>query len=240
MSDEGLGRTSRRWRVFGLAALVVGCVALVRQLGVAELLSLEGVGGMRRWMDELGPLGPLAFIAAYIVGVVAFVPSLPMSVLAGLLFGPLWGTLFASVASTLGACLAFMIARYGARDLVEHWVARSPALGRLDHAATRHGFRLVMVTRLVPLFPFNVQNYVYGITGIGFAAYALTSWLCMLPATVAFTMAGGSLGDGGLDIRRIVLWLALAATLVVLLSLLPRWLSWRSTALAELLRSDRR
>jgi uncharacterized membrane protein YdjX (TVP38/TMEM64 family) len=240
VTDRAPARASRKWRLIGVAALVLGCVALVRQLGVTESWNVHGLGRAHRWLEGLGALGPLAFIAAYVVGVVAFVPALPMSVLAGLLFGPLWGTLYASIASTLGACLAFLIARYAARDLVKRWaVARSPTLARLDRAAARHGFRLVMITRLVPIFPFNVQNYVYGVTGIGFLAYALTSWACMLPATVAFTMAGGSLGDGGWDARRIGPWLALAAGLLVVLSLLPRWLSRKSLVLDELMRPDR-
>jgi uncharacterized membrane protein YdjX (TVP38/TMEM64 family) len=230
---------SRRWRLAALAVLVLGCVLLVRQLGGAELLSLDGLNRARRWTDQLGPLAPVCFIAAYVLGVVAFVPSLPMTVLAGLLFGPLWGTCYSSIASTLGACLAFVIARYAARDVVEHWVGRWPVLARLDRATAHHGFRLVMVTRLVPIFPFNVQNYAYGITGIRFVPYAITSWLCMLPATIVFTLFGGSLSEGGWEFQRVVPSLALAAGLVVLLSLLPRWLYRRSAALQELMRPDR-
>ena len=73
-------------------------------------------------------IGPPAFIGCYVLTAVAFVPALPMSVLGGLLFGPLWGTVYASIGSTLGACCAFLIARYAARDLVERWIATSPIL----------------------------------------------------------------------------------------------------------------
>ncbi len=93
-------------------------------------------------------------------------------------------------------------------------MAGSPALARFDRAATRYGVRLVMVTRVVPLVPYNVQNYVYGITGISLGPYALTSWLGMLPSTVAFAVAGGALSEGGWDPRRTLLVIGLAAALL--------------------------
>ena len=223
-------------RLLVLAGLVLALIALARGAGVGDLLSLEGLSRLRGWVEGLGALGPLAFIVGYALAVVSFVPGLPMTILSGLLFGPVWGTLYASIASTLGACGAFLIARYAARDLVERRVATSPALARLDRAAAHHGFRLVLITRLVPVFPFNLQNYAYGVTGIGFGAYALTSWLGMLPATVAFTLAGGALGESGWDPRWIPPWLGVAGVLLALLSLLPRWLRGRSRALDEVLR----
>jgi uncharacterized membrane protein YdjX (TVP38/TMEM64 family) len=142
-----------------------------------------------------------------------------------------------SIASTAGACLSFLIARYAARATVERWMTPYPALGRIDRAVARHGFRIVMITRLVPIFPFNLQNYAYGLTSIGFGAYAITSWLCMLPATVAFTVAAGAVVTGTWDARRMLLLLGLAGVLLVALSLLPRWLRGRSAALDDLLKA---
>ena len=239
MTDPTPRQAGRGWRLAALAALVLGGIALVRALRPGDLLSGDGLSRVHRWVEGWGALGPLVFIAGYVVGVVTFVPGLAMTVLAGVVFGPLWGTLYASIASTVGACLAFLIARYAARDLVAEWLATSSALARLDRATARHGFRLVMITRLVPIFPFNLQNYAYGVTGIGFAAYALTSWLCMLPATVAFTVAGGALGEGGWDLWRTLPWLALAAAVLILLSLLSRWLRGKSRVLDDLVRPDR-
>lgn len=236
MTERAPRRGAAWWRLLTLAAIVLAVVALVQRAGGGDLLRLEGLSRLRREIEALGVLGPVAFIGGYVLAAVAFVPALPMSVLSGLLFGPLWGAVYASVGSTLGACCAFLIARYGARDLVERWVSTSPALARLDRAATRYGVRLVMVTRTVPLFPYNVQNYVYGVTGIGFGAYALTSWLCMLPSTVAFTLAGGALSEGGWDPRRLFLWFGLAAALLTLASLLPRWLRGKIPAFDALLR----
>ena len=236
MTEKRPRRAPNWWRLLALVALVLALLALVQRAGGGDLLRLESLDRLRQAVDGLGVVAPLVFIGGYALAAVAFAPALPISVLSGLLFGPFWGTVYASLGSTLGACCAFLIGRYAARDLVEQWVAGSPALARFDRAATRYGVRLVIVTRTVPLFPYNVQNYVYGVTGIGFGAYALTSWLGMLPSTVAFAVAGGALTDGSWDPRRTLLVIGLAAALLVLISLLPRWLRGKSPAFDALLR----
>lgn len=224
-------------RLLLLGALILGAVVLARQLGLGRSLSLDNVTRVRVWIEDFGSLGPLVFIAGSIVAVVAFLPGLPVTLLGGLVFGPLWGTVYVSVATTAGACLAFLIARYAARSTVEQWLARYPRLQHIDAVAARHGFRLVMITRLVPLFPFNLQNYAYGVTSIRFASYALTSWLCMLPATVALTFAGGALSEGTQGLRRTFFYLGAAGVLLVALSFLPRWLKGRSPVLEELMKA---
>lgn len=208
-----------------------------RALGLADAVRLDNLARLREWIAGFGPWAPAVFIGGYVAAVVAFVPALPLTILAGLVFGPLWGTVYTSIASTAGACLAFLLARYAARGVVARWMEPYPALGRIDRAVARHGARIVMITRLVPIFPFNLQNYAYGLTSIGFGAYALTSWLCMLPATVAFTTAAGAVVAGAWDVRRMLLLLGVAGVLIVGLSLLPRWLRGRSAALDDLLKT---
>jgi uncharacterized membrane protein YdjX (TVP38/TMEM64 family) len=212
-------------------------VVAIRAFGLADVVRLDNLARLREWIAGIGPWAPAVFIGGYVAAVVAFVPALPLTILAGLVFGPLWGTIYTSIASTAGACLSFLLARYAARGVVARWMEPYPALGRIDRAVARHGARIVMITRLVPIFPFNLQNYAYGLTSIGFGAYALTSWLCMLPATVAFTTAAGAVVAGAWDVRRMLLLLGLAGVLIVGLSLLPRWLRGRSAALDDLLKT---
>src|SRR4030095_8912418 len=107
----------------------------------------------------------------------------------------------------------------------------------MDGALARDGWRIVMITRLVPLFPFNLQNYAYGLTRIGFWTYLVTSWICMLPGPAAYTFAGGALSEGGGDVRRTLGYLAIAGMLIVLVSLIPRLLKRRSQAAGALLKS---
>jgi len=143
-------------------------VVLVRALGLTDLIRLENLARLRERIDGFGAWTPVIFILGYVAAVVAFVPALPLTILGGLAFGAAWGTVYVAIAATTGACLSFLIARYAARAVVARWMAGYPALERMDRAVARHGFRIVMITRLVPIFPFNLQNYAYGLTSIRF------------------------------------------------------------------------
>jgi uncharacterized membrane protein YdjX (TVP38/TMEM64 family) len=228
--------TGSHWR---RAALIVGVIVagviVARAFGFAAYLRFENLSRLTETIEGYGVLGPVIYIAAYVLGVVFFVPGLPMTLLGGLAFGPVRGAAYVWVAATIGAALAFLVARYGLRGLVEGWVERNARLTRMDEAVARDGWRIVMITRLVPLFPFNLQNYAYGVTRIGFWSYVTTSAVCMIPATVAYTFAGGALSHGG-DLRWTLGYLAVAGVLIVLVSLIPRYLERRNRAAGALLR----
>jgi uncharacterized membrane protein YdjX (TVP38/TMEM64 family) len=209
-------RARRRALLAGGA--VLAALAAAWALGLAEQARPER---FRAWIEAWGPLGPAVFIAGYVLAELLFVPALPLTLLGGIAFGPLWGTAYVSVASTLGAAGAFLLARHALRDLVRHWMARSPALARLDRAVAEHGWRMLVVTRLVPLFPFNLQNFAYGLTPMPFATFVGLSWLCMLPGTAAYTLAAGALAEGGGSPGRTLALLGAAGVLLVLLSLVP-------------------
>ena len=217
--------------------LVAAGILAARALGLGDLIRLENVARLKEGIEGYGALAPAAYIAGYILAVVFFVPGLPITVLGGVAFGPLWGTFYVWIAATIGAGLAFLVARYGVRGTVECWVQASPRIAKMDGQVAEHGWRIVMLTRLVPIFPFNLQNYAYGITRIGFWPYAITSSICMLPGTAAFTFAGGALSDGRGDVRRTLGYLAVAGVLLVLISLIPRWLQRRSKLAGDLLKA---
>ena len=123
-------------------------------------------------------------------------PGVIFAIVAGLLFGPLLGTLLCLAAATLGAVLAFLAGRYFLRDAVRPWVERNRHLKRLlFEDVERSGVVLLMVTRLVPLFPYNLQNFAYGITGIGLWPYTLYTALFLAPGVTFFTLGAAGLGD---------------------------------------------
>ena len=228
----------RRWtRPVLIVALLATGIVVARALGLGEVIRLENVARLKQWIGGFGALAPVVFMAGYVLAVVFFVPGLPITVLGGVAFGPAWGTLYVWIAATIGAALSFLVGRYGVRSTVERWVQRSPRLARMDGQVAEHGWRIVMLTRLVPIFPFNLQNYAYGLTRIGFWPYAITSSICMLPGTAAFTFAGGALSEGRGDVRRTLGYLAVAGVLLVLVSLIPRWLQRRSRVAGDLLRA---
>jgi uncharacterized membrane protein YdjX (TVP38/TMEM64 family) len=168
------------------------------------------------------------FIAIYVVATVAFLPGTPLSLLAGLVFGPVFGTLWAVIGATIGATLAFLVGRYAPRGLVEGWTSNNEHLKRLDEGVERQGWRMLLITRLVPLFPFNLQNYAYGLTKIRLATYVLLTAVCMVPGAAVFTFAGGSLASARQDPPKTFVYLGVAAVLFVAVSLVPGLIRRRS------------
>lgn len=176
---------------------------LLLVLTVAALLVAAKVFGfgdrlddLRSWILGLGPWGPLVFIVIYAVAVVAAIPGSVLTIAAGAMFGSLLGVAVVSVASTLGAAMAFAVARWFARDSVARWLKNNEKFTKLDRMTSRHGAIVVAITRLVPIFPFTLLNYGFGLTGVRFRTYVAWSWLCMLPGTVLYVVGADAVTRG--------------------------------------------
>ena len=163
----------------GLVLLTIAAVTYFTRL--LDHLSLDNLNALRDWIDGFGAIAPVVFIAIYAVAVVAFLPAAPLTLLAGLVFGAGWGTLWTWIGATIGLTLAFLMSRYAARGLVDTWKENNERVRKLDEGVEKNGWRMLLITRLVPVFPFNLQNYAYGLTNIGFVTYVLVSGICILP-----------------------------------------------------------
>jgi len=195
----------------------------VALLVAARILGLGGhLDELRSWILGLGPVGPLVFIAIYAIAVVAAVPGSVLTIAAGAMFGSALGVAVVSVASTLGAAMAFAVARWLARDAVAGWLAGNEKLARLDRMTERHGAVVVAITRLVPLFPFTLLNYGFGLTGVRFRTYVLWSWLCMLPGTVLYVVGADAVTRGLAEGRVPWALVAVVVATAVALTLLVR------------------
>lgn len=188
-SSKGLSTAVNRFAMalkWGFVALIVLSVALLfRQLPLGP-----AVQRLEDWIESLGIWGPLAFALIYVAAVVALIPGSALTLAAGALFGLVGGTVVASFASIMGAGLAFLISRYLARDRIAAKLQHYPKFGAIDKAISESGWQIVALLRLSPAVPFNLQNYLYGLTGIRFWTYLLTSWLAMLPGTFLYVYLG--------------------------------------------------
>ena len=215
--------------------ITVGVVATVylvlRAYGVTDDIRLENVPKIKTWVEGFGRIAPFVYIGLYLVSTVFFLPGAPVTILAGFVFGPLWGIFYASVASIISVSVAFLIARYVARDLVEGWVKGNAQFRKIDEQVEEQGWRIVMFTRVVPIFPFNLQNYAYGLTSIRFPTYVLVSAIFMLPGTAVFVQLGGAFVSGEGNIWKTLLYLGIAGVLLLLLSLIPKLLRKYQTKL---------
>lgn len=140
------------------------------------------------WINQSGAIGPVVFMLAYILGTIFFFPGSALTLAGGALFGPVAGVIYNLSAATLGAIIAFLSARYLARD----WVERKAGtrLQSLQQGVEAEGWKFVAFVRLVPLFPFNLLNYALGLTRIKLSHYSIASALCMLPGAIAYTYLG--------------------------------------------------
>lgn len=147
------------------------------------------------WVEELGSLGYAVFVLLYAVFTVSFIPGFILTLGAGAIFG-LWGGFVAvSVGSTLGAALAFLLGRGILRKKIEKKIQSHQKFAAVDGAIGNQGWKIVFLTRLSPVFPFNLLNYAYGLTKIRFRDYVLASWVGMMPGTFVYVYVGSLLGD---------------------------------------------
>lgn len=188
-SQSSSGQSSSRRRLVILALAAAAVVAAVLLLPVREWLQ-QAVD----WIEGLGPWGPAALVGLYVVSCVAGVPGSVLTLGAGAVFGVAVGTVAVFVGATLGACAAFLVGRYLARDWVAGRVADSPRFAAIDRAVGSQGFRVVALTRLSPVFPFNLLNYAYGLTSVSFRDYLLGS-VGMLPGTLMYVYLGSAAGQ---------------------------------------------
>ncbi|NJK41716.1 MAG: TVP38/TMEM64 family protein [Acaryochloridaceae cyanobacterium SU_2_1] len=146
------------------------------------------------WVKALGPVGAIAFIGIYIVATVAFVPGSLLTLGAGVVFGVIQGSILVFVGATIGATLAFLVGRYLARGWISQKIAGNDKFAAIDRAVGKEGFKIVFLTRLSPIFPFNLLNYGMGITGVSLRDYFLAS-VGMIPGTMMYVYLGSLAGN---------------------------------------------
>src|SRR3954466_12475344 len=189
---------SNRWKLALLLILVAVVVVAAKYFGIQE-----GVRRMLQAIHDLGPWGPLAYMFFYAIACIFAIPGSLLTLAGGFLFGLGAGILFVSAGATLGATLAFVVGRYLLRGWIVEKVGNNLKFQALDEAVAREGWKIVLLVRLCPIFPFPVTNYGFGITRVPLKQYVLASWIGMLPAMVVLVYIGSlasslaSLGAGG-------------------------------------------
>ena len=175
------------------------------------------------YVRSLGAIGPVVVVLVYILCTVLFIPGSAITIGSGTLFGLTTGFIVVVLGANLGALCAFFLARGLLREKVATWAAANPKFRSLDQAIGRQGFKMVLLTRLSPVFPFVLLNYLLGLTAVRPAAYALANLLGMLPATFLFVYVGAAARDaiaGQMDVsagvyQQILKYVGLAATVAV-------------------------
>lgn len=219
--DAPRRRRWRRWLLPVLAVVLVGAAIFFahRWLPVRDYLQ-----AFLEWTDGLEMWGPAVVVGVYVVACILFLPGSVITMGAGLVFGLGLGFVTVSVGSTLGACAAFLVGRTVGRRWVADKIRGREKFEAIDEAVAREGFKVVMLIRLSPIFPFNLQNYAFGLTRVKFWKYALASWIGMMPGTVMYVYLGSTarslaeIAAGDVEkssAQRVFFWVGLAVTVGV-------------------------
>ena len=198
--------------------VVVGVVALVALTAAWFVLPVrEWIEGFRGWIEALGAVGVAVFVALYTLVTLVLGPAWALTLVAGLAYG-WWGIPLVLGSATLAACVAFLVGRHLARERVRKLVAGNDKLAALNRAVDQEGWKVVGLMRLSPVFPFGLQNYLFAVTGIGLAPYALATLVGIVPGTSLYVYIGSlgaAGGEGGGALRWVLLAVGLVATAAV-------------------------
>ena len=193
-------------------------------------LSAENLTEMRDMIQGWGAIGYVAFILIYVLAAVFFLPALIFAILAGVAFGPVIGGLMALCGATVGAMAAFIVARYVARKTIVDKFGDSPMFKKIDDGIKKNGVSFLILTRLVPVFPYNVQNYIYGLTPIKFTTYSVVSLITMAPGAFIYAYMAGTIFDTLAageqpNFLMLILQFAAAGVVLFLISLIPKYIA---------------
>lgn len=174
--------------------LVLVVVFVISLFVAARFLPIQAWWtSLSQWIESLGYLGPIVFIATYAIATVAFIPGSVLTLGAAAVFGFGWGLLWVTIGANIGANFAFLVGRYFARDAISKQIEGNQRFEAIDRAVENEGWKIVGLTRLSPAFPFSLLNYAFGLTNVRWAEYSLATLIGMIPGTILFVYIG-SLG----------------------------------------------
>lgn len=205
-------RNKRLWIFVGIVVLIL---ILNHIFGWSSYISdMDNLKFLSRMVEENQILALTIYIVLTIIACVALaLPGVTFAILAGLLFGPWLGTFACSVATTIGAAIAFLVGRFFLQDSIRPMVIKNKLLKKwLFDSTGKNQIFILMITRLVPIFPYNLQNFAYGITDIKFSTYTIGSLLFMLPGTAMYTVGTAGIADK----ENRILYIGIAILLAVL------------------------
>ncbi len=189
MAQSSKFRFNSKLKLILIGGLVIILIVVTQYFNVRELLQTSLI-----WVESLGVLAPIVFIAIYNLATVLLIPGSLLTLKGGCLFGVVWGSIYVLIAATFGAVCAFLIGRYLSRDWVCRKMESNPQFKAINEAVKKEGWKIVLLTRLSPIFPFNLLNYAFGVTQVSLKDYVLGS-MGMVPATVMYVYIGSVATD---------------------------------------------
>mgnify|MGYP003603014869 CR=1 FL=1 len=211
----------RRFTLFAVVFLIL--ILAIGLLASCDLTHLDW-HGLRENIRDSGFRGPLICMLLYILFTLLFIPSTPLSLIVGAVYGVVAGTVYASIGTLIGATLAFLIGRYALHRSIRRWIGDGKTFHWIDEGIKNDPWRIIVISRMFPITPYNFLNYAYGLTGVSLAKYMIASWLGMLPPIIAWVWtaaAAGRIAEGNAD-KKIFIALLVGTAFFALISYMPR------------------
>ncbi len=209
-------------KLLAAVTLIAAAFLIAWKAGLVDVL--KDVRAMQGWFNGFGFYGYIVFILVFVAVAVFMLPGSLLTIIAGITFGAIKGGVLSLLGATLGAMAAFLIARYAARELIVKKFEGNPIFKKIDEGVEKNGISFLILTRLVPVFPYNVQNYAYGFTKIPFLTYSVISLLTMAPAAFVYAYMAGQIVEEGVSVKLLIEF-ALAGIILFLVSLIPKYIS---------------
>ncbi len=198
-------------------AILITLLITALALDLFEKIDINKLEEFQNWLEGFGIYIYLVFILVYVIAVVFALPASTLTILSGIMFGPFRGGIVALIAATVGATVAFLLSRYLIRDFIQYKFKEKELFKKVEAGVDSHGIDFLIFTRLVPIFPFTLQNYAYGLTSMKLIPYVVVSFITMIPGAFLYTFLAGDIVANGLGFRTLIIF-TIACLLLFLLS----------------------
>ncbi|QUH24587.1 TVP38/TMEM64 family protein [Serpentinicella alkaliphila] len=215
-------KKSNTGKLIAVVLLIATGFFIAWKTGVVS--KLQDVEAMQAFLKSFGIWGYLVFIFVFIVACVFMLPGSMLTIVGGIAFGPIIGGVVSLIGATFGATAAFLVAKYVARGMIEDKIGQNQMFKKIDDGVEKNGTSFLILTRLVPVFPFSFQNYAYGLTKIDLSTYFIVSLLCMTPGAFIYAYMAGEIVTNGFSAGLLVKF-AIAGIILFLISLIPKYIA---------------
>jgi uncharacterized membrane protein YdjX (TVP38/TMEM64 family) len=222
MAKETKSKKGGLIKIIVIIAVIGIAFLIANQLGLVD--QIQDFQAMQEWFQGFGLIGYIIYILVFILATVFMLPAFPLTIIAGITFGSIIGGILALTAATIGATAAFIVARYIARDMIVNKFQDNKVFKKIENGFEKNGVSFLILTRLVPVFPFNLQNYVYGLTSIKLPTFIVVSFITMAPGAFIYAFMAGEIVANGVSFRLLVQF-AIAGVLLFLVSLIPKYIA---------------
>lgn len=199
---------------------IAGLIAVIL-VSNSDLIDIHPAN-LQKWIKSWGMWAPLVYVSLWVVCSLFFLPVIPLNIIGGIVFGPVMGSVYTSLGATLGATASFLLGRYLLHSLISEWVVSNEKFRQINRGVKANGWKMLAITRLVPVLPFHLQNYMYGITRIRLTTYVFVSWVCMIPANAAYCFLGTTFIRRAGGIKQNLVYIGAAAAFFLLVLFLYR------------------